>query len=470
MVHLLDAVPAKSRFLARGPLVLGLLVFLALGALYWSYVRRRSEYLIDRDLRLLSAAAAQMDAQIDSHKGVMRNFAHADFWCGEDNKAITASPQWLRKYMPDFVSARRGPDAKLTMAAAEATPEGKFSDQLVANGDGSYSVEVQYRSSKTTWDKDSPCAPGGDADLPMAVGQFPLDDLVRPIFNKPIFGGAFDAVLVAGSDGRVLYQAEPHAQQERRLVWNRMTSAVPVDSNGTTSLLLANLANLRDGDVKQDKFIDIRALQSHTGSLNVEISGSTYRLLTQPYAYDAPPLAGVPGNAGGRWIVCGLIERRRFMQEATEISASLIALATAGLILIACGWPFMKLAFSGAAEPITRSDVVMVSVAVLLAAGIVALVFLDLVIYGRMKSIADYQHRAFAANTADEIRFALRNLLTIRNEIEANNQHRVQQYEQDHKPVSLDRYGYGATVSNDSQIARHSLFSSFAWVDDAPGQ
>src|SRR5437763_7511044 len=156
------------------------------------------------------------------------------------------------------------------------------------------------------------------------------------------------------------------------------------------------------------------------------------------------------------------------MQEATEISASLIALATAGLILIACGWPFMKLAFSGAAEPITRSDVVMVSVAVLLAAGIVALVFLDLVIYGRMKSIADYQHRAFAANTADEIRFALRNLLTIRNEIEANNRDRVQQYEQDHKPVSLDRYG--ATVSNDSQIARHSLFSSFAWVDDAGKQ
>jgi hypothetical protein len=469
MVRLLEAVPAKSRFRARAPLILGLLVFLALGALYWSYVSRRSEYLIDRDLRLLSAAAAQLDQQIDSHKGVMRNFAHADFWCGENGKAITeygpASPQWLRKYMPDFVSASRGPQASLTMPVGLATVGGAFSNQLVPNSDGSYDLEIQYRSLKVTWNEHSECGPSGDSA--MAIGRFPLNELVAPIFNKPIFGGAFDAVLIASSDGRVLYQAEPRAQQERRLVWNRITPAAPTDLNTTASLVVASLTNLRDKDAKQDKNVNVAALQSHTGSVDVEISGSTYRLLTQPYTYEAPSLSGA---AGGRWIVCGLIERRRFLQEATEISASLIALATALLILTACCWPFMKLAFSGAAEPITRSDVVMVSVAVLLAAGIVSLIFFDLVIYGRMKSVADYQHRAFAVHAADEIQVALNNMLSVRDELEKKSIGYAEAYSVDPQTgretgrVSRDNFGPRPTET-DWLKNETSLFSSFAWVN-----
>src|ERR1051325_11323734 len=482
MVRLLEAVPAKSRFRARAPLILGLLVFLALGALYWSYVSRRSAYLIDRDLRLLSAAAAQLDQQIDSHKGVLRNFAHADFWCGEGGDGRTpiteygpSSPAWLRRYMPDYIAASRGSHAKVTMLAAGSNPSSTFSEQLVPNGDGSYNVEVQYQSATTAWDEHSPCAPK-DA-LPRAIGQFPLADLVKPIFNKPIFGGAFDAVLVASSDVRVLYQAEPRAQQERRSVWNRITPAASADANLTSSLLLTGLGNLRDVNSKDHKTINPWRLQSQTGSVDVEISGSTYRLLTQPYAYDAPPVAGVANIPGSRWIVCGLIETRRFMQEATEISASLIALATAALILVACCWPFMKLAFSGAAEPITRSDVVMVAVAVLLATAIVSLTFLDMVIYGRMKSIADYQHRAFAVHIGDEIRFALEGLLSVRDELEAATRFQADADEEaapNHHPdaarASLDPDAFLAATGRDFDgdwlKNETSLFRSFAWVHE----
>src|SRR6185503_3026840 len=103
---------------------------------------------------------------------------------------------------------------------------------------------------------------------------------------------------------------------------------------------------------------------------DVSLFGSSYVLMSQPYGFDTPqspsipeanaatePPAGAPGkgeapeSAGKdalatknatekkeaevqtQWIICGLITKSRFRQEATALSASVIAFGS-GLFLL----------------------------------------------------------------------------------------------------------------------------------------
>src|SRR5437763_16942071 len=99
MVRLLDAVPAKHGSRVRAPYILGAILLSVFGVLYWSYVRHRWDYLTNRDLRLLSAAAAQIDARIDVPTTALKTFARNTFWdhqvAEHDRTTIIDRLKWL---------------------------------------------------------------------------------------------------------------------------------------------------------------------------------------------------------------------------------------------------------------------------------------------------------------------------------------------------------------------------------------
>src|SRR5260221_783366 len=106
-----SAASVASNKRVRASLAAVALAFIALAVLYWSYVERRTDYLVERDLRLLSAATAQLDARLESRKQAVRNFAEAAFWCDGTRPVMhypSEGAKSLTEYLPDFLEVRRG--------------------------------------------------------------------------------------------------------------------------------------------------------------------------------------------------------------------------------------------------------------------------------------------------------------------------------------------------------------------------
>lgn len=444
----------------RAALVAGALVIIALGALYWSYVQRRTEYLVNRDLRLLSVAAAQIGATLESRKQIVRNFAETQFWC-DGKKPIDSYPSKaaddlkLAPYLANFTDLQRGTAVKMADAVPESACEGGY---CVTQENAT--IRIEYRAD--AFPQNTPDTGGCPPDVghPRAVGRTSLDSLVTPVLDKPLFG-VFDTVLIATSSGEVIKQIQPHGAQGRRSVSSR-DGRPAAARDAPSSLVLATLKSIVDRSSKDGKPINLDALRNETRSSDVEISGVRYFLLTQPYAFAAP-------SGGGRgaqhWIIAGLIARPHFLRDATEISMSLIELVVAALVLLVCCWPFMKLAFSGPGEPVTRADVVMGGVATILGGGMVALLFADVFAYGRIESTGDYQQRAFAAVMHEDMQRGLEQIVRIGGSMQALTRPYADHYEECEETHSEG--DFKTRLPPDlTQPYAYGFFSGAAWVND----
>jgi hypothetical protein len=443
----------------RAALVAGALVIIALGALYWSYVQRRTEYLVNRDLRLLSIAGAQIGTTLESRKQIVRNFAETQFWCG-DGKPIDSYPSKaaddlkLAPYLANFTDLQRGAAVKMADAVPESACEGGYCvTQENANVRIEYHADVVPHSTPDT----GGCPVAG---YPRAVGRFSLDSLVTPVLDKPLFG-VFDTVLIATSSGEVVKQIQPHGAQGRRSVSSR-DARLTAGQDTPSSLVLATLKSIVDRSSKDGKPVNLDALRNETRSSDVEISGVRYFLLTQPYAFAAPSGGG---SGAQHWIIAGLVARPHFMRDATEISMSLIELVVAGLVLLVCCWPFMKLAFSGPGEPVTRADVVMGGVATLLGGGMLALLFADVFAYGRIESTGDFQQRAFAAVMHEDMRRGIEQIVRIGGRMRELTLPYAIAYERGGKTHSEGDFKRRLPADLTQPYA-YGFFSGAAWVND----
>ncbi len=360
--------------------------------------------------------------------------------------------------MPDMISAHRGVEAGVTLTDGDtASADGEAFRETSQARDGSYVIELQYRG------KEVPDQTSQDAcrvtGPPQAIARVSLDRIARPVFEKPLFG-AFDAILLAAGDGTVLLQSQARDETMQHVALARLSSS-DRDDAAAPSVIVTRLANLNERvSWKNDGRFDLARLGSATHGADIELSGQRYLLLGQPYVFEVPRL----NDKASQWIVCGLIAKERFRREATEISPSLIALSVGILILLACCWPFMKLAFSGVEEPITRGDVVMLAVATLVGAGVLTLLCVDVIAYTGMKSIADYQQRAYAADITRDIREPLSRIVVAATALQEWSEYT--HLNSDPVPrQSIDNVGQEFLNHSYPGVMRYTQYSSFAWVD-----
>jgi hypothetical protein len=449
----------------RAALVACAVAVLSLGALYWSYYTSRSEYLVDRDLRLLSVASAQVGESLESHKQIVRNFAETSFWCSQ-GKPILIYPSRgtdnLKPYLADFTDLRRGEPAESSNPPGVTSNNG-FSVRLDAS---KTTVSIEYKGIGSAAGKQNPdeCPLTGP---PHAVGLVPLDGIIKKVFDKPLFS-VFDDIFVASASddpstasksAEILEQVQPHSAQAQRGISARGNRSV-ANQNAPGLLVLANLTGIRDRDTK-DGDLNVDLLRRETRSSNVEIAGRRYFLLTQPIDFE-----------GHHWIIGGLVDRQSFISDATEISMSLIELAVAALVLLVCCWPFLKVAFSGKGEPVTRADVVMGGVATLLAGGMIALLLVDLFAYNHIETVADDQQRAFAAAMVDDLRAGMNSIVQAAEQMRGFTAGYAAGYQ-----VTETTQGKGITHSSgdfkrdpQSKKLDYTYFSEVAWVNDLGDQ
>lgn len=448
----------------RTALVASALAVLSLGVLYWSYYSRRSEYLVSRDLRLLSVAAAQIGTRLESRKQIVRNFAETAFWRDlQGNDILTypskgAEEKQLAPYLADFTDLRRGSQATQDTEIPDPKKSGDF---RVTQESGT--VRIEY------WGKIPAPAVAGKperhgysaGEQPHAVGRLTLDTMITPVLDKPLFGvfdnvfiaSPSDNVFTASSSAEVLKQVQPHGSQTQHGILSR---SVHSTSHDAPALVLASLGSIRDRASK-DGDLKVSALQHETQVSDVEISGHRYVLLTQPFTFESQ-----------HWIIGGLIDRRNFIRDATEISMSIIELVVAALVLLVCCWPFLKVAFSGPGEPTTRADVVMGGVATLLASGMIALLLADVFAYNHIKSIADAQQRSFAASMADDLHLGVDRIVKASDRLQKSTWDAASHYQATDEPHSEGDFKTKLEAS--TVPFTYTFFSSAAWVNDEGDQ
>jgi hypothetical protein len=214
-------------------------------------------------------------------------------------------------------------------------------------------------------------------------------------FEAMIQPDVFDAVLLAGPDGSVVYQA------------------------GEPELRLADLRHLlRSGDEEtEEDAADLRGLARSNTVLSAQLADVSYQVFLQtvPFRLAAP----YPGVKIDRepWTVCGVVSRQRLLSSSLSASPWLLFLVLAVFPLALVTFPFLKLHLISPYERFRRIDAVMVILASCLGLALLTFLVFDFGFLTRTTKVVENQLEELADVLAREAQFevldARRQLLEV---------------------------------------------------------
>lgn len=514
----------------RLPIVLSLLAVVAIGVAYYMYVRSRTAYLVGRDTRLLSSVAAQLNEALRANRTIVKNFAQSNVWgdgtVGEAPIRSYRRPEGTNDHpLRDYVGVME----KLERDVDKETPTVLFTDSAKAEGlkkpltaehvedrlvreNGRLTLQIEYQDVEPAGR-----AAAGHAPLPIspkvrphAMGSVSFSSIVDNIFNQGFLGG-FDAIMLVRGDGLVLYEVQPDES------YSRTSGVGPLPRvNGRTTtapdIIITSLQSLKERTgFTSEAPLSIKALRTQTLRTEVTLGGRSYVLMTQPYPFDTARSDSIASAAESKddaagsgdkqaskgseakgdgqkkngkdekdaqqtkhttrdideWMIAGLVGRTRFMTDATSISTSLVALISALLILAACCLPFLKIVLLNESQPVTRTDVALIILSVLLGSGLATIVFVDSIAYKRLSADADDQQRAYASDMTTRLYRGVDKMINVADGLQRWSVDFIKQrWAEGQKDLAsvpdvneqLDEHDY-------PDVYQYPWFSSFAWID-----
>jgi len=360
------------------PATLLLIAVAFLVAYYSLYVRNSLGYLKGRDLRLLAAVGAQVQASLEDHDKVLSSFANY------------YGPREFASQFDCIVKEATKASIAIFAYVSPALPGGGRAPASVCTGEpiqpaaraGIVTQPIRARfidDAGTAWTRNK--VPG---ERPAEEVSFRIDlnSMLAPLFTHQVGDDVFDALMLVAPSGRVIY------------------------SEGTPDLQLTSLDGIvrhqPDGNWKEQTFAGTGRVSQ---VLDVKISGGQYVLYLQPCCrnlFDFPQVEKEPG-----WVVAGLTESGKLRSTSMAVSFSVMAFL-GGLILLAVfSWPFLKLTLMGQEQRLRLIDVIAVGICSLLSVSLVVLFLVDWYSYRRLKEDLDQQleelSSAVEANVGEEI-------------------------------------------------------------------
>ncbi len=373
---------------SRLPLLVALTVVGGLLAAYWLYVRDRREYYVHRNLRILGSFSTQLDDAFTTHVGFVRNYARATDWQNNDRDAL------LRGFAGGKCSVERQEAAEEEMLPEVRSPSTEIVRGTLRDRNGETWAEIAWAGMVPLRDQPSASKPV------LHCYQMPLAKILEPVLRRDAFG-AFDAVFLANAKGQILYSfAPPHAPST--LLWSSVRHDDQLHAGAVVAqkLVLTNIASAEQSIGflgRQRENIKPASLRDATRNVDVQISGDSYVLFSQPYAFRHPSSDDAKkAPDGDAWIVGGIVEKQRFRSDAAAISASKVAGAIALCVLAICAWPFLRILLMTERQPLTITDVVLLLVCTGAGVMLLTLSILDALAYQRLSTQTDTQLRSFA--------------------------------------------------------------------------
>jgi len=424
---------------SRTPLVITIVVLAVVGTMYYFYYREHAEYYTGRNLRLLSMLTAQVEGRVNMFSDLVRVKA----------KPLNAD------------GSNKTPDA---LYSAPGLKFGQCSAEVAGNLLSTAPGRVQMRRGIEENSRGWRLRLQGYLDDKQTCASVTIDDVVRPIFTRDL-GAAFDVLLVAKSDGTVLYSIRPPPASSTLLgngeEWideaeeapptepihftaakTETAEAAPASpvasatdpkkkaggekqgepSQGAMTerdsgppVLITNLTALqrRKGGLFSDsEALKPASLTTGSGHMNVSLGGTDYVLFTQPYTYARGP-ASINGKIASEWVVCGLVSASRYRYDVSAVSTSIVLMAIAIVLLALCCWPFLRVALIDPSQPLTITDVVLIIICTIVGAAVITLALLDGFAYRGIAQTADDQLEAFSRGVNDDFARDVSRAMTV---------------------------------------------------------
>jgi len=389
----------------KGARLLGIIAFAAfasaLAAWYLAATGDRERYLTSRNFRILTTISTQFDSAISTQERTFRSLL-APLTASPDDDQIIGPPTpdaWFR-HAKDFVPSLASVD--------ESRMPMRFQQDEAGYG-AEYKTESQaVIDGRTVWlrltVRRTPASALGDsaneADDARDV-WLTLASLLSPIFEPKLNDGAFDTLVLAAPDGRVLYAV---GSRSAELTMTKLDALEPAVRSRFT---------FGGPKAPSDTARPFKAIAVTMGSTDVVISGTEYRLFTQPCCLTTTLQAGprsqrsTAASAPGLVIV-GLVNAAAFRSNTREIPPNMVIGCIAVILLALAGWPFLKFKLIGERQRIRRIDVIEVVAFGMFGIALLTLVFLDVYAYAELSRTRDSQLSGLASALSKQVQLELR--------------------------------------------------------------
>jgi hypothetical protein len=339
-----------------GTLVL-LTAGIALGLVYWNSVNARRQYLTSRNFRLLTVLAAQVQRTIDVQVRIIQGFV-------PDTSKKRAKVQRARSLAEALQSLPTLQQAELLTAPQART--------IATHASARYRMESE---TGRTWLRIA-VFPDKTAGPPMLDIRLRAAQILAAVFSPKLAQGAFDTLILATRDGRVVYATGRRGEEVQ---WSELGTLLRrhKTANGPAFADLARTTSVDD----------------------VVIAGVDYKMFMQPCCGATLDENGRPAadTANGAMIVAGLVETATLDSSARTISPTAVLIGMVFVLLAVVSWPFLKLALLGDRQRIAVMDVVQLGTCAVLGLALATAVALTTVAYLRLSADVDEQLEGLAA-------------------------------------------------------------------------
>jgi len=328
----------------KSALVLTLVILLGSLGFYYLHVQRKSDYLTSRNFRLLTSMGERIKTTVRAQGWILKHLSKTEGFMtalraktpeGEQKKN-----EILRVIAPQLESAE--------LITSKIDQEGPETWHEMHPGPSEPRIKIFYRVDKRN----------------VIEGVVRLSRVVdRSLAPRQ----AFESVLLADSDGKVIHQKESPALGITHL----------------PALLDAKAANPLLG-VSRHQVIDL--------------AGKEYRLFIEPFSLPIRTSGKSPAADGHQvtWYLCGLIAEREQIYRSMAVSSALLVFLLGGMLLAVLSWPFVKLRLMGEWQRVKRLDALLIGVCSLAGAAIATLALLDLFAFHRLTVQAEEQVKGLA--------------------------------------------------------------------------
>jgi hypothetical protein len=345
----------------RAPIALLFAAAISTGAGYFLFLQSKTEYYTDRDARLIARAARQVGRSVTVAGNIIKNAASLD---EQEARALYK------------LETRASDEQRLPwqiFGEITTTPPAKLPEELAENGEHRYATRGND-GLRLHFD----VAFQQDEKQRYASAQVDLQQLLKPLQRN--MAGIFDAFFILDSTGEVIYQARRGGGEE--------------SGSDVRLVRLPELTVRRTFEKAQT--LKIAELMSVSRQLPIQLGDNDYQLFSVPLASTLHIEDGGHEKAGAAkrnetWVVCGLVPAGEFRARSLRLSATLVSVLGAVVLLVIFSWPYVKTAMSSAQSKTTLFDVILLGLCGVLATAVICLAAADWLTYHKLEQSSDEQ-------------------------------------------------------------------------------
>ena len=382
-----------SRYLI--PLATAMLVGVCFVIYYLTYVQQHREYLLNRNYRVLATLGEQMTETLANQTATLTSYVDA-FEGGEFTDTMGQKETIER--------TRGGNDRTIRREDELAKNKFEMREEIRSFAPRLSHIRIDYFK-----DGKPPVNPDlvhrdGQWGFQLAAVDNDHDHQASAIISmqdlslsfSPSIMDTFDDVLIAGENGRIIFQKQrigPHYSQLSDLI----KTAAPTGAS-------------QSGPDKDQKADDSSSGASGPASehlIEMDLAGVPYIIFLEPVTVNLNPRSGAEARQARRFMLSGLVPSRRFQWQSLAISyRSVIFLSSVFLLLCLCT-PVIKILFLNERERLRLREVVLLPMLFATLAGALTSICLQTTYFNFRHDDTDTELGQLAKQMQDNIKLEI---------------------------------------------------------------